>query len=128
LEFLVIDDSQTVRGFVRRTLEEAAPGCQIWEATDGKSAIRELTRRRVNLIITDLEMPGMDGAKLLSVLKGNALLAKKPVIVFSSSIQPSLTELFKESPQLRFLKKPSDRKTLSELVLSLSGQLEPSRP
>jgi CheY-like chemotaxis protein len=102
MEFLIIDDSPTVRGLLRRLLEGEMPGCRVREAAEGRAAIHELTQGKVDLIITDLQMPGMDGHRLMSVLKGNPLLRRKPVIVLSSSITEELRGLFKDIAHIRF--------------------------
>jgi CheY-like chemotaxis protein len=111
---LVIDDSTTIRHLVRRMLEELFPGCQVQEAAEGRSAIRSLTQQRTDLIITDLEMPGMDGTRFLETLRGNPLLRRKAVIVLSSSITPDLENMFKGVGNVVLLPKPASRQSLKE--------------
>src|SRR5581483_11092393 len=82
---LLIEDSPTIRNYVRRTLEKALPNCVIREAEDGREAISEMAQKKVDLIITDLQMPGMDGHAFLRMIRKNGLLKQKPVLVFSSS-------------------------------------------
>jgi CheY-like chemotaxis protein len=65
---LVVDDEPVVRRFIRRLLEPDA--CGIVEAADGEAALRliEQNRPAVDLVLTDLRMPGIDGFDLLEVL------------------------------------------------------------
>jgi two-component system chemotaxis response regulator CheY len=106
-QILIIDDSRTFRGILRRTFEKAFPGDIVREAEDGKQALSQMTHQKVDLIVTDLEMPGMDGMTFLKHLKGNPLLAKKPVLVISGTISDGLRARASELLNVRFLKKPA---------------------
>lgn len=76
---LVVDDENEVRVVTRRILEEA--GYIVWEATGGGEALRLLTERIVDVVITDIRMPGMDGWQLAAVLK--TMTPPKPVLFVS---------------------------------------------
>ncbi len=104
---LLIEDSPTIRHYVRRTLEREMPGCVIREAEDGRNAISEMAQKKVDLIITDLEMPGMDGRTFLRMIRKNGLLKQKPVLVFSSSDSSDLRAEFGDDSCLEFLPKPA---------------------
>ena len=71
------------------------------------------------MIITDLQMPGMDGQTFLKMLHHNPLLKNKPVIVLSSSISAHLMEDLKGYESVRLLAKPSSAEEISETVLTL---------
>ncbi len=64
---LVIDDDQAFRDMLRRTLERA--GHRITEAADGAEALRALTQLAVDLVITDIIMPGMEGIETIRALQ-----------------------------------------------------------
>src|SRR5581483_6140063 len=102
---LLIEDSPTIRNYVRRILEKEMPGCVIREAEDGRDAISEMAQKKVDLIITDLQMPGMDGATFLRMVRKNNLLKQKPVLVFSSSETSVLKNEFGGDGCLEFLPK-----------------------
>ena len=118
---LVIEDSATVRGFVRLALVRAISGCVIREAEDGRAALSEMAQKKVDLIITDLEMPGMDGRTFLRAIRANALLKRKPVMVLSGSITPDLLNEFKGDAYMWFLEKPSTTKEIVEIARRLLG-------
>jgi len=118
---LVIEDSATVRGFVRLALVRSIPGCVIREAEDGRAALSEMAQKKVDLIITDLEMPGMDGRTFLRAIRANALLKKKPVMVLSGSITPDLLSEFKDDSYMWFLEKPSTTQEIVEIARRLLG-------
>lgn len=106
-QVLVIEDSPTMRQHLRRVLEQGFPGCAILEAVEGREAISQLTHAKVDLIITDLQMPGMDGRTFLRRLQANPLLKKKMILVLSSSIDPELEKEFESAGGVRFLAKPA---------------------
>lgn len=79
---LVVDDSSTVRKFVSVSLE--MQGFCVVTATDGMDAIEKMSRENVSLVITDLNMPNMDGFELISSLRENPMHKDLPIIILSS--------------------------------------------
>ena len=65
---LVVDDSVTIRQMVSFTLKEA--GFQVVEAVDGKDALDRLPAQPVDLVVTDLNMPRLDGVSFIRALRG----------------------------------------------------------
>lgn len=104
---LLVEDSPTIRNHVRRILERELPGFTIREAEDGRNAISEMAHKKVGMIITDLNMPGMDGATFLRMLRKNQLLKQKPVLVFSSNNTSDLQIEFGGDSCMEFLLKPA---------------------
>jgi DNA-binding response OmpR family regulator len=84
MKFLIVDDSATVKNMLIRAIKAEFPEATIVESSDGKAAFKELTRESFDLIITDLEMDGVDGNSFAQKVKGNKILAKKPIIIFTS--------------------------------------------
>jgi two-component system chemotaxis response regulator CheY len=116
---LVIEDSPTIRKMVCRILEKNFPSCIIREACEGREALSEMSNKKVDLIFTDLQMPGMDGQTFLKMLHHNPLLKNKPVIVLSSSITAQLREELSVYESVRLLAKPSSAEEISETVRSM---------
>ncbi len=116
---LLIEDSPTIRNMIRRILQKSFPDSVIREASDGREALTEMSNKKVDFIITDLQMPGMDGQTFLKILHNNPLLKNKPVIVLSSSITSQLREELGPYESVRLLAKPSSAEEISETVTSL---------
>ncbi len=76
---LVVDDSMLIRHTVCRFLEER--GFLVRSANNGEDAIESLNRFRPDLIITDVQMPKMDGTELITALKSHEGTAKIPVVI-----------------------------------------------
>lgn len=79
---LVVDDALTVRELQRSILERA--GFAVEVATDGHQALAQLSEEPPDLILTDIEMPNMDGFALTEAVRANPLLANIPVLILSS--------------------------------------------
>jgi CheY-like chemotaxis protein len=81
---LIVDDSEFFRNLVRSYLEQA--GFPVVEAVDGLDAwqVLETDHETIGLVVTDIEMPKMDGLTLTRRVKEDEKLRRLPVIVFSS--------------------------------------------
>lgn len=106
-EFLVVDDSLTIRNSLKKYLKKAFNNCIIHEASTGKEAIKQMAQNKIHLIITDLNMPELSGDKFIEKLINNKTLSKKPIIVFSSEDMSELKEKFKDKSNVIFMFKPS---------------------
>jgi CheY-like chemotaxis protein len=76
---LVVDDSMLIRYTVSRFLEER--GFTVESVTNGIEAIQILERVRPDLIVTDMQMPKMNGSELITALKSKAETANIPIII-----------------------------------------------
>jgi CheY-like chemotaxis protein len=121
INVLLVEDSPVVRLYVRRVLENGFAAAQVIEAADGKTAVAAMKTQRVDVIITDLAMEGMDGGSFLQMLKRNAVLAKKPVLVLSGLIPQELRDEFADRADVAFLSKPANALELVESVRKLLG-------
>ncbi len=79
---LVVDDSATVRKFVSVSLE--MQGFDVTSACDGMDALEQLPKRKFDLVITDLNMPNMDGFELIRALRESPEYQELPVIILTS--------------------------------------------
>jgi two-component system chemotaxis response regulator CheY len=79
---LAVDDSATVRKFVSVAL--TMQGFSVVTACDGMDALEKLPHQQVDLVITDLNMPNMDGFELIKALRENAAYKAVPVIILTS--------------------------------------------
>jgi CheY-like chemotaxis protein len=125
---LLIEDSETVRGFLRRLFAREMPEATLVEAADGRAALREMTRCRADLIVTDLQMPGMDGRSFIAKLRSNPLLKKKSVIVLSGDKVEDLRALYAGDMGIVFLGKPSGSEVILEAARRLFAAMPASTP
>ena len=79
---LVVDDALTIRELQRSILERA--GFDVRVAIDGKHALSALAEAPCDLVLTDIEMPNMDGFALTEAIRAHPTLANIPVLILSS--------------------------------------------
>ncbi|BDB21815.1 MULTISPECIES: response regulator [Pseudomonas] len=84
---LVVDDSSSVRQVVGIALKSA--GYDVIEASDGKDALNKLTGQKVHLIISDVNMPNMDGITFVKEVKKLANYKFTPIIMLTTESQES---------------------------------------
>lgn len=83
LKFLVVDDFSTMRRIVKNVLQELGYS-RIEEADDGKTALPMLQNGDFDFVITDWNMPGMQGIDLLKTVRADARLSKLPVLMLTA--------------------------------------------
>ncbi len=73
MDVLIVDDSAAIRKILRRVLQQAElPLGQIFEAGDGMEALESLRKQKVQLILSDINMPNMDGLRFLTEVKASS--------------------------------------------------------
>ncbi|MDP3909727.1 MAG: response regulator [Gemmatimonadales bacterium] len=80
---LIVEDSPTMRQLLAFTLRRLQ-GCRILEAVDGVDALKKLTTDRVDMVITDINMPMMDGLKLVALIRGNPRMKELPIVIVTT--------------------------------------------
>ena len=101
---LVVDDSATVRKFVSVSL--SMQGFRVVTAEDGMDALEKLPREHVDLIITDLNMPNMDGMEFARTLRGNPVYQDLPIIILTSLQEKALKSESEKLGINSYLNKP----------------------
>jgi two-component system chemotaxis response regulator CheY len=85
LNVLIVDDSAAIRKILQRVLRQTDIQIgEILEAGDGKEALNVLASTQVGLVLSDINMPNMDGLQLLSELKAKAEWKKVPIIMITT--------------------------------------------
>ena len=100
---LTVDDSASVRQMVKFTLVDA--GYTVIEAVDGKDALAKLTRP-VNLVITDLNMPNLDGIGLIRRLRANPACKGIPIVMLTTESQDARKQEGKAAGATGWIVKP----------------------
>lgn len=80
---LVVEDSPAMRSFVRACLE-GMEGCEVTLVANGFEALRALPRRRVDLIVTDINMPDINGLELIRFVRVSELHKDTPIVIIST--------------------------------------------
>jgi two-component system, chemotaxis family, chemotaxis protein CheY len=123
---LVVDDSAAIRKILQRVLRQTGMAIQtIHEAGDGEEALKLLRFNKVDLILTDINMPKMDGLELLAALKRSAEWATVPVVMITTEGgETKVAEAVKLGAS-GYVRKPF---TADQIKEKLAGILEPALP
>jgi two-component system chemotaxis response regulator CheY len=85
LDVLIVDDSAAIRKILHRVLVQAElPLGKVLEAQDGQDALKTLDKNPVGLILSDINMPNMDGIEMLSRLKSSKAFRAVPIIMVTT--------------------------------------------
>lgn len=117
---LIVDDQKTTRTLVRTSLREIGYREMI-EAGDGEEALRILSERRIQLIISDLEMPKLNGIGLLRAVRASPEHKATPFILLTSRGEVAVVKEAKEIGVNGFVIKPFALGPLKQRVEAVIG-------
>jgi len=115
---LTVDDSASVRQMVRFALSEA--GYTVTEAVDGKDALAKLAGP-VDLVITDLNMPNLDGIGLIKTIRANPAFKGLPIIMLTTESQESRKQEGKAAGATGWIVKPFTRQQIVAVMKRVLG-------
>ena len=101
---LTVDDSPSIRQMVSFTLTEA--GYEVIEASDGDEALDKLESQQVDMVITDLNMPKMDGIELIKRIRKNPKHKFIPIIMLTTESQAEKKQQGKAAGATGWIVKP----------------------
>lgn len=116
--FLVVEDSPTMRQLISFSLKRIR-GAKITEAGNGVEALKNLSETKFNLIVADINMPLMDGLKLLSIVRKDPNYAHIPVIIVSTEGADADKEKGLQLGANAYLSKPIQTSELLKTVRQL---------
>ncbi len=114
---LIADDSATMRAMLVSILE-SLDDYRIVEASSGFDALRLLPRENVDLILTDINMPDINGLELISYLRNNTNYKNIPVFIISTESSVKDIEKGKQLGANEYLVKPFNPTHLQQLITS----------
>ncbi|MGL1901244.1 MAG: response regulator [Fibrobacterales bacterium] len=119
---LIVDDSNTIRGALERTLSMTKlPIEEIIQAEDGVLALEKLKTNFVDIVLSDINMPNMNGVELVQYMKGHNEYKDIPIIVISTEGSKTRMEELKEMGIAGYLRKPSRPEKLRDTLLEILG-------
>ena len=125
-DILVVDDSAAIRKILQRVLRQTGMSIRsIHEAGDGQEALELLKSNRVDLVLTDINMPKMDGLQLLASLKGSPQWRGVPVVMITTEGGEAKVSEAVRLGAVGYVRKPF---TADQIKEKLTGILEPALP
>jgi len=121
MKVLIVDDFSTMRKIVRNIIKEIGFK-NIIEADDGKSAVKELKKGKVDLILCDWNMPEMSGIDLLKTVRSDDELKDIPFVMITAEAQKdNILEAVKEGVS-NYIVKPFTAETINEKLTKIFGR------
>lgn len=111
---LTVDDSRTIREMVAFTLKSA--GFNVMEAEDGVMALDVVQQRTPDVIITDLNMPNMDGLTLIRNLRGMPQFATTPILMLTTEAGDDKKTVGRSVGATGWIVKPFDPEKLLQII------------
>lgn len=116
---LLVDDSPVMRRYVARTLEMTGFATTIYEAENGREGMEKALMLLPDLVITDLNMPEMSGAELITGMHASHLLRNIPVLVLTADRSPNRPGELLGGGAAGYLTKPVTPQSLRRELMSL---------
>ncbi len=117
---LAVDDSASMRQMVSFTLKSA--GFEVIEAVDGEDAWEKASRQRVDLVLTDQNMPRMDGLTLTKRLRDSLQFKTTPILILTTESSDQMKQAGRSAGATGWLVKPFDPKKLIEVIKKVMPQ------
>lgn len=116
---LAVDDSASIRQMVSFTLKSA--GYEITEAVDGMDGLDKAKGKTFNLVLTDQNMPRMDGLTLIKSLRAMAQYKTTPILMLTTESSDAMKAQGKAAGATGWLVKPFDPQKLLDVVKKVIG-------
>ena len=116
---MLVDDSVSIRKFVGQMLEKA--GFRVVTAVDGHDALQQLVDQTVDLVVTDLEMPRLNGYALIEDLRRRPATREVPVIVMTTRAGEKHAALARRLGVRHYVTKPVDEQSFVRIVGSVAA-------
>ena len=116
---MTVDDSSSIRQMVNFTLKQA--GYQVVEAVDGRDALSKINGSGVHMVLTDLNMPNMDGLELICQLRANSSFKFIPIVMLTTESQVEKKQEGKAAGATGWIVKPFKPEQLLAVVKKVLG-------
>jgi len=116
---LAVDDSASIRQMVAFTLKSS--GYEVVEAVDGMDGLEKAKSKTFNLILTDQNMPRMDGLNLIKSLRAMAQYKTTPILMLTTESSDAMKSQGKAAGATGWLVKPFDPQKLVDVVKKVIG-------
>ena len=122
LRFLIVDDFSTMRRIVRNLLKEIGYA-DADEAEDGVAALHKLRNGKFDFVVSDINMPNMNGFDLLKAIKADDSIKHLPVLMVTAEARKEDIVLAAQSGAAGYIVKPFTKATLEEKVIKIMQKL-----
>lgn len=127
VNIMIVDDSLPMRTVIIKTIKASGFGkAHFFEAVNGREALNLLQTEWMDLVITDYNMPEMNGMELLQEMKKDDILRVIPVLVVTTEGSREKIKAFLSQGAADYVKKPFTPETIRQKIISLLGVEDPA--
>ncbi len=123
MKFLVVDDFATMRRIVRNLLKESGYG-NVDEAEDGAMALQMLKQGKYDFVISDINMPNMNGFEMLRQIRAQPALKELPVLMVTAEAKKEDIINAAQIGASGYIVKPFTKATLEEKLVKIISKLQ----
>lgn len=116
---LIVDDARSMRGLLAMTLQGA--GYDVVDACDGQDALAKIGSQKVHMVITDLNMPNMNGIELIKSLKADPAYKFLPMVMLTTESEDSKKKEGQMAGAKAWIVKPFKPETVLKVVQKIIG-------
>ncbi len=122
---LIVDDSSPMRSVIKKTIKISGFDVgEVFEAANGVEALEVLKDNWVDVVVTDYNMPEMDGLQLIEEMKKDELMASVPVVVVTTEGSKQKIEMFMEKGASDYVQKPFTPEQIKDKLSRILGEPE----
>ena len=122
---LVVDDSMPMRKVIKKTIMASGFSMSEYsEAGDGMEALKVLREKWIDIVVTDFNMPNMNGLELVSEMKKDDMLQSIPVLVITTEGSQVRVDEFKEKGIAGYIKKPFTPEEIRSKLHEILGEVD----
>jgi two-component system chemotaxis response regulator CheY len=120
---LIVDDSLPMRSVIKKTIKASGYGTTVFfDAAHGIEALKILQDEWMDIVVTDYNMPEMNGIELIREMKKNELMASMPVLVITTEGSQKMIREFMDSGASGYIKKPFTPEAIREKLTEILGE------
>jgi two-component system chemotaxis response regulator CheY len=122
---LIVDDSLSMRSVIKKTIKVSGFKVgEYFEAADGKEALKILADAWVDLVLTDINMPNMNGLELITMMHEDQILSSIPVVMVTTEGSQKSVQKSMEMGARGYIKKPFQPEDIKRILNSIMGEAE----
>jgi two-component system, chemotaxis family, chemotaxis protein CheY len=119
IKVLAIDDSRTIRGLVKQVMEGAGFTCLC--AEDGEAGVALFGQEPPDVVITDINMPKLDGYGVIRAIRTGSVHSKVPILVLTTESADAMKARAREAGATGWIVKPFDDAAIVSVVRRVTG-------
>lgn len=116
---LIVDDSTSIRNMLKACLQPL--GYRIVEASGGRAGLEQLRQEDIDLIISDQNMPGMDGLSMVKSIRSGTVKQNVPILVLTTETSDEMKAAFRAAGATGWMSKPFTPERLEAALKKLLG-------